>query len=127
MGLVNSFLELKEYNLHEEGDRTIFTTNLEDDLSLVEPKVTKTKKSLSSYSKSGLRWKQIDTLARDTICYLFLESLNSYWSFQWCPHQQTMYQGRRQPNGILQRQYNLGSGRHLPIIEGVQEKENRNI
>jgi len=125
--LVNSFLELKEYNLHEEGDKTIFTTNSEDELSLVEPKVTKTKQNLSSYSKSGLRWKQIDTLAGDTICYLFLESLNSYWSFQWCPLQQTMYQGRRQPNGILQRQYNLGSGRHLPIIEGVQEKENRNI
>ena len=127
--LVNSLPQLKEYNLHEEnGEITMFSTNLENDIATkTEQQSPSSSSSSSSSSKSGIRWKQIDTLAGETMCYCFSESTSSYWSFQWCPQQQTIYQGRREPNGTLQRQFNLGSGRHLPIIEGVQEKENEKI
>ena len=125
--LLNSLPQLKEYNLHEEnGEITMFSTNLEND-SIPKIEQQSPSSSSSSSSKSGIRWKQIDTLAGETMCYCFSESTNSYWSFQWCPQQQTIYQGRREPNGTLQRQFNLGSGRYLPIIEGVQEKENGKI
>ena len=121
--LVDSFPDLTNYNLlqDDDGELTLLSnTNTLNDNSI---------KTLEIAPESAIRWRYLDTLAGETnnVCYCFSQTANSFWSFQWCPHQQIIYQGRREPNGMLQRTYNLGSGSHLPIIEGVQKRENGKI
>ena len=39
-----------------------------------------------------LRWQQLDSLTRDTMCYCITEDIDSYWSFQWCPQKEIISQ-----------------------------------
>jgi len=61
-----------------------------------------------------LRWQQLDSLTRDTMCYCITEDIDSYWSFQWCPQKEIIFQGRRDKKGSFQPIHSLGTGFSLP-------------
>jgi mannosidase alpha-like ER degradation enhancer 2 len=96
----------------------------EDKLTLEDKEPPEKKQNLVSPTKLGiLRWRQLDNITGETTCFFFSESLDSHWSFQWCPNKNTIYQGRRESNGLFQPIYNLGTGRSLPNVDKAEDKE----
>ena len=105
---------LKEYTLMAD----------EDQLTLEDKEPPEKKHNRASPTNLGtLRWSQPDNITGETTCYCFSESLDSHWSFQWCPHKNTIYQGRRESNGLFQPKYSLGARRSLPNVDKAEDKE----
>eukprot|EP00535_Pseudo-nitzschia_heimii_P003079 CAMPEP_0197193814 /NCGR_PEP_ID=MMETSP1423-20130617/28030_1 /TAXON_ID=476441 /ORGANISM="Pseudo-nitzschia heimii, Strain UNC1101" /LENGTH=1580 /DNA_ID=CAMNT_0042647111 /DNA_START=174 /DNA_END=4916 /DNA_ORIENTATION=- len=106
--------EMKEFTLMEEKQRGMSDGELQIEARLDH---------ISPTEFGILRWRQPDIFAGGALCHCYSESLNSYWSFQWCPQTQTIYQGRRQNNGLLHLKYNLGSKLVLPNVDKADDSE----
>ncbi len=96
----NFFPQLKEYSLIAEQEKLILEK---------KSSIEKDQNRASQRTSAILRWTDVDPIKGSTVCYCFSESRTSYWSFQWCPDKEAIYQGTRSKDGKISPSYNLGT------------------
>eukprot|EP00531_Pseudo-nitzschia_arenysensis_P016724 CAMPEP_0116146756 /NCGR_PEP_ID=MMETSP0329-20121206/17339_1 /TAXON_ID=697910 /ORGANISM="Pseudo-nitzschia arenysensis, Strain B593" /LENGTH=1537 /DNA_ID=CAMNT_0003642535 /DNA_START=311 /DNA_END=4924 /DNA_ORIENTATION=- len=110
----NYFPRLKEYTSIAEEENLIFDkTGAENSQNRASPRTS-----------VAVRWTEYDPIKGSTLCYCFSESRTSYWSFEWCPDKETIYQGTRKVGKILP-EYNLG--KRLILSDGSKWVNKRTL
>lgn len=108
------FPQLKEYTSIAEEKNLIFKKKEKED----------NRNRASPRASVALRWTEYDPIKGSTLCYCFSESGTSYWSFEWCPDKETIYQGTRKAGKIVPT-YNLG--KRLTLSDGSRWADKRTL